>query len=106
MSDALTPEAVLKVARLSRLRLPEEKVRRFQTTLTAVLSYIEQIGELGDLSGVEPMAHPSEMTDRLDEDEPGPMLTVEQVLRNAPETRDAFIVVPKVLGSDDAGGGG
>jgi Asp-tRNA(Asn)/Glu-tRNA(Gln) amidotransferase C subunit len=39
---------------------------------------------------------------RLDPDEPGPVLTLDEVLMNAPAREGDFIAVPKVLGGDSA----
>jgi aspartyl-tRNA(Asn)/glutamyl-tRNA(Gln) amidotransferase subunit C len=101
MAEPLTREQVLKVARLSRLALPEEKVDLFAQQLADILGYVEQIAEL-DVEGVEPMAHPGDLRNRLDEDEVGSSLSREDALRNAPQSRDGFLVVPKVLGGEGA----
>jgi len=96
---------VEKVARLARLRLDESTIETFRGQLATILGHIDLIAEL-DVEGVEPMAHPSELVDRLDDDEIGPALSREQVLHNAPVARDGFIVVPKVLGGGAEEGGG
>ena len=52
----LTPDDVRKVARLSRLAVPEADIERYREELGAVLGYIGSLREL-DLSGVEPLTH-------------------------------------------------
>jgi len=92
---------VAHVARLARLHLDEATIDSYRTQLASVLSHIARLGQV-DTSGVEPMAHPLDSVNRLDADEPGPVLTVEQVLMNAPAREGDFIAVPKVLGGESA----
>jgi len=101
MPEPLSLEQVRHVAKLSRLRLGDDQLAAYQHQLAAVLGHIDMLSRL-DVSGVEPLAHPTEITNRLAADEVGPMLSVPQVLANAPAVEDCFIAVPKVLGE---GGG-
>jgi len=89
------------VARLARLHLDEATIESYRTQLTSVLAHIARLGQV-DTAGVDPMAHPLDTVNRLDDDEPGPALTVDQVLMNAPAREGDFIAVPKVLGGDSA----
>lgn len=109
-SPALSSEDVRKVAALARLSPTEEQVERYRADLAAVLGYIERLRGL-DLAGVEPLAHVGEEVNRLDVDEPGPVLPEGVLQKIAPQTwtggtglqTGVFIRVPKVLGE---GGGG
>lgn len=103
-SETLTTEAVLHVAKLARLRLAPDRVEPYRLQLASVLQHIAHLSEF-DVEGVEPMAHPAQMSNRLDEDVVGRMLTPGEALANAPAVKDDFIVVPKVLGADVEGGG-
>ncbi len=97
MPEKLTDDQVRHVARLSRLELGDDQIHRFAEQLSHVLDYVSQLSEL-DLGGVEPMAHTMGQTNVLRDDEPGPGLTVESVLANAPAASPPFFMVPKVLG--------
>lgn len=97
----LTIEQVRKVAKLSRLTLTDAQAEEYRTRLSAVLGYVERLRGL-DLSGVEPMAHPMETTNRLGADEPGPTIATDRLMAIAPDTHPPFVKVPKVIG--DAGG--
>ena len=55
-----------------------------------------------DVDEVEPMPRPQDVVNRLAEDEPGPLLDREVLLRMAPRTEGPFIAVPKVLGEGGA----
>ena len=101
----LTAADVRHVAKLARLELSPDRIEQFRSQLTAVLDHIAQIADL-DVDGVEPLAHPAQMHNRLDDDIPGPSLTTAQVLANAPAVLGDCLVVPKVLGADAGGGEG
>lgn len=71
---------------------------------------MERLGEL-DLEGVAPMSSPGSgsagrspgvSANRLDDDEPGPVLANDVAMGLAPVSRPPFFIVPKVLG--DGGG--
>lgn len=97
MTTQLTEPQVRHVAKLSRLKLSDEQIAFFSSQLSAVLGYMEKLNEL-DLTDVEPMAHPTDMTNRFRDDRPKPGLPNETVLQNAPAADPPFFKVPKVLG--------
>jgi aspartyl-tRNA(Asn)/glutamyl-tRNA(Gln) amidotransferase subunit C len=102
MSQApLTTQEVLHVARLSRLAVDEGTVERMRTQLSSILGHIAKLQAL-PTEGVEPMAHPMKIVNRLGADEPKACMPVEELLKNAPAVEDRYLAVPKVLG--DGGG--
>ncbi len=101
MSETLTDDEVLRVAKLSRLRLGDDEVHHFAGQLSRVLAFMSKLNEL-NLDGVEPMAHPSDVTNVLREDVEQPGLSVEAALANAPGKMESFFAVPKIIG-DGAG---
>ncbi|MEA2154938.1 MAG: aspartyl-tRNA(Asn)/glutamyl-tRNA(Gln) amidotransferase subunit [Solirubrobacteraceae bacterium] len=86
-------EQVLHVARLARLALSEQEVRRMSEELSAVLGHIEKIGEL-DLVGVPPTTHVVEVPSALRPDEPEPSLPRDVALAAAPAVADDGFLVP------------
>jgi aspartyl-tRNA(Asn)/glutamyl-tRNA(Gln) amidotransferase subunit C len=101
MPEPLTLEEVRHVAKLSRLRLGNNQLETYRHQLSSILDYVALLSRL-DVTGVQPMAHPTDQTNRLAEDVPEPGLSVEQALANAPSREDVFLAVPKVL--DDGEG--
>jgi aspartyl-tRNA(Asn)/glutamyl-tRNA(Gln) amidotransferase subunit C len=102
MSHApLTTQEVLHVAKLSRLAVDEGTVERMRTQLSSILGHIAKLQAL-PTEGVEPMAHPMKIVNRLGADEPKACMPVEELLKNAPAVEDRYLAVPKVLG--DGGG--
>jgi aspartyl-tRNA(Asn)/glutamyl-tRNA(Gln) amidotransferase subunit C len=90
----LSRDQVLHVARLARLELTPEEVERFGGELSKVLDHIEMIGQLGDLSSVEPTSHVIDVENALRADEPRPCLSVEVALASAPEADMGGFRVP------------
>lgn len=99
---ALSREAVAKVASLSMLELSPEQIEAARAHLSAVLDHMRVLGAL-DLSGVEPMSHPTDDADRWGEDSPAAGLSNEAMMRLAPDAWPPFIRVPKVLGDGPGG---
>lgn len=104
MDQQITTDQVRHVAKLARLAMEEEKIARFAGQLESILEYVAKISQ-ADTAGVEPMAHAQPLHNVLREDVVGPMLSVEQVLQNAPESDGPFFKVPKVLGGDEDSAG-
>ena len=95
----LSEAEVRKVAQLARLELSDESIGLYAGQLSSILEHIANLETL-DVEGVEPMAHPLPLTNRLGEDVPVEGLPVEVVLSNAPEREADYIAVPKVLGGE------
>ena len=94
---SISREQVEKVALLARLRLSPQELDTMTTQLGAVVSYVEQLGEL-DTEEVEPMAHAVELTNVFRPDEPKPSLDRAAALANAPHHDAECYLVPAVLG--------
>lgn len=85
-----------RIANLARLALTPEEKAKFSAQLADVLTNIEKLKQV-DVTGVEPTAHAFPIYNVWAYDVAQPGLSVEDVLRNAPEKRDNMIVVPKVV---------
>ncbi len=92
----ITKEEVAHVAHLARLALPGGETERFTAQLNDILLYMEKLNEV-DTAGVEPMTHAIAQKNAFREDEVAPSLTVEETLANAPDAREGFFRVPKIL---------
>ena len=92
----ITPEDVEHVARLARLALSEAEKRQMRDELASILAYIDTLQAL-DTEGVEPTAHVLPVVNVMREDEPRPCLPAETMLSNAPDRRDGFVRVPRIL---------
>jgi aspartyl-tRNA(Asn)/glutamyl-tRNA(Gln) amidotransferase subunit C len=93
-------EQVRHVAKLARLELTDDQIRKFTPQLESILQYVAKIAEV-DVTGVEPMTHALPIHNVFREDLPGPCLPLDDVLKNAPETEGPFFKVPKIIGGDE-----
>jgi aspartyl-tRNA(Asn)/glutamyl-tRNA(Gln) amidotransferase subunit C len=93
-------EQVRKVARLARLELSDADLSTMAEQLTAILHYVDQLGEL-NTNGVEPLAHPLPVQNVFRSDESGQSLPVDDALRNAPQRSGNFFGVPAVFDSGE-----
>ncbi len=86
---------VEKVAHLARIRLTEEEKEYFEKQLQSILSFVEQLQEV-DTEGVEPFTPYFDETP-MREDEVVKDFDPQLVLRRAPQSKDGFFVVPRVV---------
>lgn len=92
----ISPEEVAKVASLSRLDLPEDKLELFAGQLGDILAYMDKLGEL-DTDDVEPLYSPVKHTTVMRRDEARKEYRREDILANAPEQDGQFFIVPRIV---------
>jgi aspartyl-tRNA(Asn)/glutamyl-tRNA(Gln) amidotransferase subunit C len=93
---SVTKEDVRKVARLSRIAVPEARLEEMAGELNGILGWIDQLNEV-DVEGVEPMTSVVETTLPMRDDVVTDGNIQDQVLANAPRSEDGFFVVPKAV---------
>lgn len=93
---SVTKDDVRKVAHLSRIAVPEEKLETLAGELSSILGWIEQLNEV-DIEGVAPMTSVVASTLPMREDVVTDGNIPDQVLANAPKTEEGFFVVPKAV---------
>jgi aspartyl-tRNA(Asn)/glutamyl-tRNA(Gln) amidotransferase subunit C len=96
---SISLEEVEHIAKLARLQLTDEEKKRFQVELGKILEYFDQLKKL-DTEKVPPMTHAVPIENVLREDQVKPSLPAEEALQNAPEKKDSYFQVPKVVGQD------
>ena len=89
-------ETARRVAKLARIQVDDSDLAALAGELSGILTFMEQLNEV-DVTGVEPMTSvtPMRLKRRVDEVTDGSMQAA--VLKNAPESREGFFVVPKVV---------
>ena len=93
---SLDKAAVLRIATLARIEVPESDLDRLAQELSGILGWIEQLGEV-DTAEVEPMRSVMPIKAHWRADEVSDGGRVQEVLRNAPAAHDGYFVVPKVV---------
>jgi aspartyl-tRNA(Asn)/glutamyl-tRNA(Gln) amidotransferase subunit C len=93
---ALEASQVEKIAHLARLGIDADDVPEYARNLSAILAFVEQLNRV-NTTGVEPLAHPLEATQRLRSDVVTEPDEREKFLRNAPLTEAGLYLVPRVI---------
>jgi aspartyl-tRNA(Asn)/glutamyl-tRNA(Gln) amidotransferase subunit C len=94
---SLTLDEVRKVADLARLELSDAELETMAPQLNAIVDYINQLQAV-NTDGVEPLAHAVDRHNVFRADAPGPSLSPDEALANAPARKDNFYSVPAVFG--------
>jgi aspartyl-tRNA(Asn)/glutamyl-tRNA(Gln) amidotransferase subunit C len=93
---ALDAAEIRKIAHLARLGINAEDIPEYSRNLSDILAFVEQLNAV-DTTGVEPLAHPLEATQRLRADEITETDNRENFQQVAPETESGLYLVPQVI---------
>jgi aspartyl-tRNA(Asn)/glutamyl-tRNA(Gln) amidotransferase subunit C len=85
-----------KVAKLARIRVEEDDLPHLAQELSGILGFMEQLNEV-DIEGVEPMVSVTPMRLKRRPDLVTDGNRQAEVLSNAPDAREGFFAVPKVV---------
>ena len=96
MSDKLSREEVLHVARLARIELTEEEIEKYQVQLQTLFNEVEKIKDV-ELKNEDKLIAPVEHTTELREDVAGSMLDPEEIMKNVPVSNGNFVEVPVMI---------
>ena len=93
---AIDKDTARRVAHLARIEVDEAALQPLAADLSRILDFMEQLGEV-DVEGIEPMTSvtPMELKRRDDTVTDGDIQA--DVLANAPDAREGFFAVPKVV---------
>lgn len=93
---SIDKETARRVAKLARIAVPDDRLDALANEFNAILGFIEQLREV-DVEGVEPMVSVTPMRLRRREDVVTEGNQPQAVLANAPDAREGFFAVPKVV---------
>lgn len=85
-----------KVAKLARIKVEEDALPALAQEFNTILGFIEQLNEV-DVDGVEPMTSVTPMRLKRRDDQVTDGHQQDEVLANAPDAREGFFAVPKVV---------
>jgi len=93
---SIDKQTAARVAHLARIKVDADALPALAEEFNAVLGFIEQLNEV-DIEGVEPMTSvtPMRLKRRADEVTDGNQQA--KILSNAPDAREGFFAVPKVV---------
>jgi aspartyl-tRNA(Asn)/glutamyl-tRNA(Gln) amidotransferase subunit C len=94
----LTKEDILKLAKLSQLKLSSAEVQEFTTELSSILEYVSHLDKI-DVKGLEPTYQVTGLSNVVREDEPIDYpLDKELLMKNLPSVKDNQIKVKRMIG--------
>jgi aspartyl-tRNA(Asn)/glutamyl-tRNA(Gln) amidotransferase subunit C len=93
---ALETADVEKIAHLARLGIDAADIPEYARSLSDILAFVEQLNTV-DTSGVEPLAHPLDATQRLRPDIVTEVDERETFQQIAPRTENGLYLVPRVI---------
>ena len=92
----LSIDQVRAIADLARIDVPTSELGRLQDELNGILAMVDAMRAV-DTAGVEPMAHPQAVSQRLREDRVTETDQRELFQGVAPQTEDGLYLVPRVI---------
>ncbi|MFA5407655.1 MAG: Asp-tRNA(Asn)/Glu-tRNA(Gln) amidotransferase subunit GatC [Bacilli bacterium] len=94
--ESLSKEKVLHVADLGRIAVSDEEIEAFGYGLKQILDEIEKINHL-DIQTEDILISPTDNKNIYRDDEVLDMLTTDDAIKNAPQTKGNFIEVVRVV---------
>lgn len=85
-----------RVAKLARIKVEDDALPALAQEFNAILGFIEQLEEV-DVDGVEPMVSVTPMRLKRRQDVVTDGNQQQKILSNAPDSREGFFAVPKVV---------
>ncbi len=93
---SLDKTSVAKIAKLSRIRINDDKQDEMASDLNNIMGFVEQLSQV-NVEGVEPMTSVIEMMQRQRDDIISDGGYADDILENGPATDMGFFTVPKVV---------
>ncbi|AZS43922.1 Asp-tRNA(Asn)/Glu-tRNA(Gln) amidotransferase subunit GatC [Microbacterium oleivorans] len=95
----ITPDLVRHLGVLARIQLSDEEVERLTGQLDAIVDNIAKVSEVATPE-VAATSHPIPLSNVFRSDVPGDMLSLDEVLQNAPDAADGRFRVTAILGEE------
>lgn len=95
----ITPDLVRHLGVLARIQLSDDEVERLTGQLATIVDNIAKVSEVAT-PDVPATSHPIPLQNVFREDVVGEMLTVDQVLQNAPDATEDRFKVTAILGEE------
>ncbi len=93
---SIDKDTARRVAHLARIKVEEDQLDHLASELSGILGFMEQLNEV-DVDGVEPMTSVSPMDLKRRDDVVTDGSMQAKILSNAPDAREGFFAVPKVV---------
>jgi aspartyl-tRNA(Asn)/glutamyl-tRNA(Gln) amidotransferase subunit C len=95
---SISKEDVIKLAKLSRLKLTEDEIAKYQVELEAILHYVDKLQD-ADTEGLEPTYQVTGLSNVLRNDEIMEYgVTTDDLMKNAPDHEQHMFKVKRMVG--------
>ncbi|PIS39385.1 MAG: Asp-tRNA(Asn)/Glu-tRNA(Gln) amidotransferase GatCAB subunit C [Candidatus Nealsonbacteria bacterium CG08_land_8_20_14_0_20_38_20] len=94
----ISEQEVKHIAKLARLGLTEDEIKKFQREISSILDYFEKLKEV-DISEVKGETQPIKIEEAAREDKINEKLKMknEKLMKLAPETKDGYLKVKSIF---------
>ena len=89
-------QTVRKVSKLAKIKINEKEENKLIEELNNILGWVDELKKV-DTEQIEPMLSVFNESMTMRKDEVSSKISDELVLKNAPESKSGFFVVPKVI---------
>lgn len=98
LQTIISKEEVEHIAKLARLGLSRDEIKKFQNELSSILEYFEKLKKI-DVSNIEPATHAIlvENVMREDREKPESIEVRNKLIEAAPEKKGRFVKVKSIL---------
>ncbi len=93
---SIDKDTARRVAHLARIKVEEDQLENLAGELSGILGFMEQLNEV-DVDGVDTMTSVSPMDLKRRDDVVTDGNMQAKILSNAPDAREGFFAVPKVV---------
>ncbi|TNF59761.1 MAG: Asp-tRNA(Asn)/Glu-tRNA(Gln) amidotransferase subunit GatC [Rhodobacteraceae bacterium] len=93
---SIDQDTARRVAKLARIKVEEDALPALAQEFNTILGFIEQLSEV-DVEGIEPMVSVTPMRLKRRDDSVTDGNQQAAILANAPDAREGFFAVPKVV---------
>lgn len=97
-SNEISKEEVQKIAKLSKLKLSDKEIDLYSKQMSQIIDYVSQLNNV-DTSNIKPLSSVIDNNNVIRKDNIKPSLDKSITLKNAPESDEEFIYVPKIIRS-------
>ena len=87
---------ILKIAKLSRIKIDDSEIDELSSELSAIVDWVEQLNEV-NTKDVEPLSNVSMSKLPLRKDNANSQNNSKNILSNAPDKLENYFAVPKVV---------
>jgi len=97
-SNNISSKEVKKIAKLAKLELTDNEINLYSSQMSQIINYFSQLNKV-DTSDIEPLSNVIDINNVVREDKIEKSLDKSISLKNAPQSDEEFILVPKIIRS-------